>query len=116
MIYDYFVIGDIRTCLGVSNDPVFQGIFLKSCPLNLLLVQSHQAEIIIVKRLIQRRNNATRVRVEPISFDHGLGKTTPLPSRPCCGQTKQQTRPHIGNLMRRNFGKSYIFGAVITKI
>ena len=31
---------------------------------NLLLVQSHQAEIIIVKRLIQGRNNVTRVRVE----------------------------------------------------
>ena len=38
---------------------------LNSYPLNLLLVRSHQAEIIIVKRLIQGRNNVTRVRVEP---------------------------------------------------
>ena len=42
-----------------------------SCPLDLLLVRSHQGEIIIVKRLIQGRNNVTRVRVEPISCDQG---------------------------------------------
>ena len=68
---DYFVIGGIRTCLGVSNDPMFLWISSNSCPLNLLLVRSHQAEIIIVKRLIQGRNNVTRVRVEPRSFDQG---------------------------------------------
>ena len=44
------------------------------CPLNLLLVQSHQAEIIIVKHLIQGRNNVTRVWVEPRSFDQGHRK------------------------------------------
>ena len=54
---DYFVIGGIRTCLGVSNDPMFLWISLNSWPLNLQLVQSHQAEIIIVKRLVQERNN-----------------------------------------------------------
>ena len=44
------------------------------CPLNLLLVRSHQAEIIIVKRLILGRNNVTRVRVEPRPFDQGRRK------------------------------------------
>jgi len=46
--------GRIRTRLGV-----FQVFRLFSCflPLNLLLVRSHQAEIIIVKRLIQGCNN-----------------------------------------------------------
>ena len=71
---DYFVIGGIRTSLGVSDDPMFLWISLNSCPLNLLLVRSHQAEIIIVKRLIQGRNNVTRVRVEPRSFDQGRRK------------------------------------------
>ena len=46
---------------------MFQWIFSNSSPLNLLLAQSHQAEIIIVNRLTQRRNNETRVRVEPRS-------------------------------------------------
>ena len=68
------MIGGIRTCLGVSVDPMFLWISSNSCPLNLLLVRSHQAEIIIVKRLIQRRNNVTRVRVEPRSFDQGRRK------------------------------------------
>ena len=70
----YFVIGGIRTCLGVSDDPMFLWISSNSCPLNLLLVRSHQAEIIIVKRLIQGRNSVTRVRVEPGSFDQGRRK------------------------------------------
>ena len=71
---DYFVIGGIRTCLGVSDDPMFLWISSNSCPLNLLLVRSHRAEIIIVKRLIQGRNSVTRVRVEPRSFDQGRRK------------------------------------------
>ena len=71
---DYFVIGGIRTCLEVSDDPMFLWISSNSCPLNLLLVWSHQAEIIIVKCLIQGRNNVTRVRVEPRSFDQGRRK------------------------------------------
>ena len=53
---------------------MFLWISSNSCPLNLLLVQSHQAEIIIVKRLIQGRNSMTRVRVEPRSFDQGRRK------------------------------------------
>ena len=68
------MIGGIRTCLGVSDDPMFLWISSNSCPLNLLLVRSHQAEIIIVKRLIQGRNSVTRVRVEPRSFDQGHRK------------------------------------------
>ena len=71
---DYFVIGGIRTCFGVSDDPMFLWISSNSCPLNLLLVRSHQAEIIIVKRLIQGRNSVTRVRVEPGSFNQGRRK------------------------------------------
>ena len=40
----------------------------------LLLVRSHQAEIIIVKRLSQGRNNVTRARVEPRSCNQGRCK------------------------------------------
>ena len=85
------MIGGIRTCLGVSDDPMFLWISLNSCPLNLLRVRSHQAKIIIVKRLFKERNNGTRVRVEPRSFDQGRRKNdafthlatlpTPLPIR-----------------------------------
>ena len=62
---DCLVIRGIRTCLGVSDDPMFLWISSNSCPMNLLLVRSHQTEVIIVKRLIQGRNNVTKVRVEP---------------------------------------------------
>ena len=81
---DYFVIGGIRTCLGVSDDPMFLWISSNSCPLNLLLVRSHQAEIIIVKRLIQGRNYVTGCGLNP---DHSISvdvKTTSLPIRPRC--------------------------------
>ena len=71
---DYFVIEGIRTCLGVSDDPMFLWISSNSFPLNLLVVRSHQAEIIIVKRLIQERNTVTMVRVEPRSFDQSHRK------------------------------------------
>ena len=72
------MIGGIRTCLEVSVDPMFLWISLNSCPLNLLLVRSHQAEIIIVKHLILGRNSVTRVRVEPRSFDQGRRKNDAL--------------------------------------
>ena len=52
---------------------MFLSIFSNSCPQNLLLVQSHQSEIIIVKRLIQGRN-MVRVRIEPRSFDQNRRK------------------------------------------
>ena len=68
------MIAEIRFCLGVSSDPMFLWVSLNSRPLNLLLVQSHQAEIIMVKRLIQARNIVSRLRVEPKSFDHGCRK------------------------------------------
>ena len=35
---------------------------------NLLLVKFYQAEIIVVKHLIQGRNNETRLRVEPLTL------------------------------------------------
>ena len=53
---------------------MFLWIYSNSFPLNLLLVRSHQAEIIIVKRFTQGRNDVTRVRVEPRSFDRGRRK------------------------------------------
>ena len=71
---DYFVLGGIRTCLGVSTDPMFVWISLNSSPLNLLLVRSHQADRIILKHPIQGRNNVTMERVEPRSCDHGRRK------------------------------------------
>ena len=61
---------------------------LASIP-NLLLVRSQQAEITIVKRLIQRRNNVTRVWVESRSgssqkrllypLGHAVGSVIALP-------------------------------------
>ena len=72
------MIGGIRTCLGVSDDPMFLRISSSSCSLNLLLVRSHQAEIIIVKRLIHGRNNVTRVRIEPRSCGQGRRKNDPF--------------------------------------
>ena len=86
----------LGTCLGVSSDPLFLWISSNSFPINLLLLQSHQAEIIIVKRLIQERNNVTRVRVEPRSCTQGSRTviTTPLPSlsrfRPYSNQNPQK--------------------------
>ena len=49
--------GQIRTRLGVDHFPSFPADVLTSSHVNLLLVRSHQAEIIVVKRLIQGRNN-----------------------------------------------------------
>ena len=43
-----------------------------------MLIQSHQAEIIIAKRLIQESNDLTRVRVEPRSCDHGRRKNNTI--------------------------------------
>ena len=71
---DYFVLGEIHACLGVSSDPMFLWISLNSCLLNLQLVQSHQAEIILVKHFIQERNNVTRVLVERRSFNQSCHK------------------------------------------
>ena len=48
------------------------------CPLNMLLFRSHQEEIIIVKRLIQVRDNMTRIRVEPRPCDQGHRKNNTL--------------------------------------
>jgi len=48
----------------------FSGCFFDFLPLNLLLVRSHQAEIIILKRLIKDATTLpTRVIVEPRSRD-----------------------------------------------
>ena len=81
---DCFVIGGIRTCLEVSDDSIFLWISSYSCPLNLLLVWSHQAEVIVVKRLVRGRNSGTRMRVEPRSR---VVKTTPWPIRPRYSKT-----------------------------
>ena len=66
-----FYFGRIRTHLGVDLHPIDD---LTSSHANSLLVQSYQPEIIIVKRLIQGRNNVTRVWVEPKSCDQGRRK------------------------------------------
>ena len=63
----YFMLEGIHTCSRVFIYPMFLWISSNSCPLNLLLVRSNQAEIIAIKRLIQKRLNAARVRVEPRS-------------------------------------------------
>ena len=63
---------------------MFLLIFSNSCPLNLLLFRSHQAEIIIIKRLIQGRNIGTRMWVEPRSCNHGRCKNDAFTlSTPC---------------------------------
>ena len=65
----------VRACRPVYNsDPMFLWISLNSCPVNLLLVRSHRAEKIIVKRFIQGCNNVTRVRVEPRSCNQSYPK------------------------------------------
>ena len=64
---DYFVVGGIRTCFEVFSDSMFLWISWNACPINLLLIRSHQAEVIIVKRYIQGRNDVTRVLVD---LDH----------------------------------------------
>ena len=86
------VFGRIRTCLGVSRDPMFLWISLNSCPLNLPLVQSHQAEIIIEKRLYKDATPwpLVRVLIEPGSCDQESRKddaftsaTLPIQPRLC---------------------------------
>ena len=57
-----FVIGEIGTCLEVFRNLMFLWIFPNFCLLNLLLVRSYQADITIVKRLVQGRINMTRYR------------------------------------------------------
>ena len=58
---NYFVVGGIAPDFRSFQRSNFQQrIFSNSCLLNLLLVQSHQAEIIIGKRLIQGRNNVSK--------------------------------------------------------
>ena len=71
---------------------MLQWISSNYCPLNLLLVRSHRAEIMIAMRLIQRPSNVTRVRVEPRLFNQGCRKNNafthsampPLSIPSCC--------------------------------
>ena len=81
------MIGRIRICLGISSDAMVLWVSSNSRPLNLLLVRCHQAEIIIVKRLVQGRNNVTRV--EPKSCDQGCRKNDALPPWPRCRLVNQ---------------------------
>ena len=57
-------VGRIQTRLGVAFVSKFPLEF-SSDFFNLLLARFHQAEIIIVKHLIQAHNNETRLGVEP---------------------------------------------------
>ena len=63
--------GRISSVLGIDTVFKFSTWSSTFFQINLLLVRSHRAEIIIVERLIQEHNNVTRVRVEPSSCDHG---------------------------------------------
>jgi len=56
--------------------PSFPSIF-DIFPVNLLLVRSHQTEIIVVKRLIQEHNNATKVGVELTLRDRDHSQQSP---------------------------------------
>ena len=60
--------------LKIYCNPMFVWISLNSTPVHLLLDPSHQAKIITVKRLIQGRNNVTRVRDKPRSCDQDCRK------------------------------------------
>ena len=48
------------------------------CRISTGLFRNHQAEIIIIKRLIQKCNDVTRVWVEPRSFNHVILKNDAL--------------------------------------
>ena len=77
---------------------MFLWVSSNSSPLNLLLVRSHQAGIIIVKRLIQGCNNVTRVWVEPRPFNQGRRKNnvfTQSVTLPCCLKTLFFFKEHL---------------------
>ena len=83
------------------------GFFSNSCPLNLLLVQSLQAEIIIVKHLIQGHNNVTRVQVESRSFDQSHRKK--LRRYPLCSAADKMKKWASSNCIRKPKKKSNTF-------
>ena len=56
--------GSLRRCPSFQ---VFRLNFLLTS-FNLMLTRFHRAEIIIVKHLIQGRNNETRLGVEPLTL------------------------------------------------
>ena len=113
----YFVIGGIPTCSGLSDDPMFLRISSKFCPLNLLLVQSNQAKIIIVKRFItdQGHNSVTTVRVQQVirPFDQGCRKNnafTILATLPTFA-TVDQFQKKLLNIIRSIIVQIYKFTA-----
>ena len=74
----------IRTCVGVlviqcSHEFLRILVHWICC-----LFEAAEQRIIIVKYLIQARNNVTRMRVEPSLCNQGRRKTTFLLCRPCC--------------------------------
>ena len=70
LVYLYPPITKKRQCAMLWTNPhplsswPFSGWRFTFSHVNLLLVRSHQAEIIVVKRLIQGRNSVTKVRVK----------------------------------------------------
>ena len=74
-------------------------VSLNSCILNFLLVWSHQAEIVIVKRLKQKRNNVTRVLVEPKSYNQSCRKNDAFASRSCCRLLKCLCNAHTVTML-----------------
>ena len=76
---DSFLVGRIRSCLGVFSDLMFLWILSNSRILNLLLVRNHQAEKITVKAsysITQQRNQDAGCTQIMVSGS--------LPSRPRC--------------------------------
>ena len=71
---NYIVLKQILTSKEFPGDPMFLWISSNSCPMNLLLVRSHQAKKIIAERLIQRRNNVNRVQIKSRSYDQSHRK------------------------------------------
>ena len=93
----------------------FSGWRMNSSHVNLLLVRSHQAEIIIVKRLIQGRNNVTRVRVEPQSCNRGRGKNDSFNLSATLPTIEIKWKILVNSNLHANLGVPITFGFRVRK-
>ena len=78
---------------------MFERISSTSCLLILMLFRDHQAEITVLNRLIQGRNNVTRVGVEPDHAIRVVVKTTLYPFGPVTDKCDGTTRNKIKKLL-----------------
>ena len=69
---DYLVIGGIRTCLGVSNHPIVN--FFEFLSNEFAACSKPPSRDNDRKASYPKRNNLTRMKVEPRSFDQGRRK------------------------------------------